>query len=303
MLKPAAVIETVTPETATEWLEKLPYEGQRPINQRRVDLYAAAMREGRWRLSSIDIARCEETERGYLVNGQHRLWAVVYAGVPVDFAVIEHQYATYAEVQEHYAEAADTHQPRTATARLASYRIDAKVGLTVRETAFAGRALGLLIDGFRRTPDRKTSSRARAEGLLEWAEEARTFLALTTRSPRALQSRLRSAPVFACALITLKFRPIVAGDFWGRVASYDGLLASSPEQTLVSWLLTTTGARLREIVTADAVGRCWNAAWRSSKLHHIKQSDLGERFTLSGCGLYEERAPVIWTPGQGFSLL
>jgi hypothetical protein len=82
----------VTPEVATKWLEKNTHN--RPIRQHLVDSYALAMKRGEWRLTPEPIAfskpftdangnHCKET----LIEGQHRLWAVVEAGVAAEMTV------------------------------------------------------------------------------------------------------------------------------------------------------------------------------------------------------------------------
>ncbi len=73
----------VTPEIAVKWLEKNTLN--REINQYRVFSYASEMKAGRWRLNGDTIRFAVD---GTLLDGQHRLWAVVEAGVPVDFHVV-----------------------------------------------------------------------------------------------------------------------------------------------------------------------------------------------------------------------
>lgn len=74
---------SVTPEQARSWLEK-PAKN-RKLSQRRVGLYAAAMKRGDWLLTNQGIAI---DEFGQLIDGQHRLSAVAEADVPVELLVI-----------------------------------------------------------------------------------------------------------------------------------------------------------------------------------------------------------------------
>lgn len=66
----------MTPELASNWLAK-PWTRQRRISQPTVDRYAATMRDGRWQEPSLDPIAL--TEDGHLLNGQHRLTAVIAA--------------------------------------------------------------------------------------------------------------------------------------------------------------------------------------------------------------------------------
>jgi hypothetical protein len=69
---------SVTPSAAKALLNENKYN--RRVNQRKVDLYTREMRAGRWRLSNDMI--CISTD-GQLLNGQHRLLAVVASGVTI----------------------------------------------------------------------------------------------------------------------------------------------------------------------------------------------------------------------------
>lgn len=77
----------ITPKTAQEMLQ---YNNcNRPISKKTVIKYAGMMRQGEWYLSHQSIAFSED-EKGnlLLVDGQHRLAAVVQSGVDVNFSVI-----------------------------------------------------------------------------------------------------------------------------------------------------------------------------------------------------------------------
>lgn len=80
---PQCAYISVTPEQASEWLAK-PAKN-RKINHRRVGLYAAAMKRGDWLLTNQGVAI---DEFGMLIDGQHRLSAIVEADVPVELLVI-----------------------------------------------------------------------------------------------------------------------------------------------------------------------------------------------------------------------
>lgn len=72
----------VTPQQATRWLEG--NVANRLLRDHKVAEYARDMKAGRWRLTHEPIAF---SNTGALINGQHRLWAVIEADVPVKFTV------------------------------------------------------------------------------------------------------------------------------------------------------------------------------------------------------------------------
>lgn len=75
-------IETISPQKAREYLNTS--NGNRPIGKNQVRLYANTMRKGEWVLNGASI--CFDKE-GHLLDGHHRLLAVIEANVPVTFGV------------------------------------------------------------------------------------------------------------------------------------------------------------------------------------------------------------------------
>jgi hypothetical protein len=81
--EPNMVRMTITPAQAANWLEHA-NNHNRSVSDRVVQQYARDIKAGRWHLTHQGIAF---DPRGNLLDGQHRLWAVVEAGVPVEMHV------------------------------------------------------------------------------------------------------------------------------------------------------------------------------------------------------------------------
>ena len=62
----------VTPELARTWLKINNYN--RPRNSEAVEKYVRQIKEGRWKLTHQGLAF---TRNGFLLDGQHRLWAII----------------------------------------------------------------------------------------------------------------------------------------------------------------------------------------------------------------------------------
>lgn len=71
-------VAIVTPELAEEWLSR--NEINRVLSKPKINYYAGIMKAGQWKKSDTNICFFED---GTLANGQHRLHAVIKAGVPV----------------------------------------------------------------------------------------------------------------------------------------------------------------------------------------------------------------------------
>jgi len=77
---------TVTPDLAKKWLKKL-FQGQRPISTTHVSVLAAEMKSGVWMdTGSQGIAF---DWYGRLIDGQHRLLAVIESGVAIETSVVK----------------------------------------------------------------------------------------------------------------------------------------------------------------------------------------------------------------------
>jgi len=72
----------VTPEMAIKWLDCNTHN--RPIRQAKVEKFARDMKEGRWLLTHQGVLFADD---GTLLDGQHRLWAVVESHTTVEFEV------------------------------------------------------------------------------------------------------------------------------------------------------------------------------------------------------------------------
>lgn len=76
-------IRTITPEIAAEWLAT--NHNNRSLMPNKIAQFAQAMRLNEWDVTHQGIAF---DENGDLLDGQHRLHAVIKAGIPVDMLVI-----------------------------------------------------------------------------------------------------------------------------------------------------------------------------------------------------------------------
>ena len=75
-------MQTITPERASEWLAA--NTTNRPVSKAVVRSFAQAMRRGEWMVTHQGIAF---DTQGVLVDGQHRLAAIIEADRPVELTV------------------------------------------------------------------------------------------------------------------------------------------------------------------------------------------------------------------------
>jgi hypothetical protein len=75
----------VTPDQALVWLEKFKFEGERKLMESVANRYAVDMLLGRWNEDNETPLKFDVD--GRLIDGQHRLWAVVLADRPIRFHI------------------------------------------------------------------------------------------------------------------------------------------------------------------------------------------------------------------------
>jgi hypothetical protein len=83
-LPDGSTIVKITPEIAADWLENRNLGKNRKLSLRTAGRYAKAMSDGRWMVTHQGIAFDSD---GFLIDGQHRLRAVVLAGMSVEMFV------------------------------------------------------------------------------------------------------------------------------------------------------------------------------------------------------------------------
>lgn len=80
---PSVSVVDITPEIAREWLER--NTGNRPASPKHVEKLEAAIKDGRWKMTG-DPIRFSKT--GKLLDGQHRLQAILNSGMTVTCVVM-----------------------------------------------------------------------------------------------------------------------------------------------------------------------------------------------------------------------
>lgn len=79
-------IRTITPIEAQEMIATMPEGGNRKLRQSHVEMLAGLIKDGNWLVTHNGI--CFDTE-GRLIDGQHRMQAIITADAPVDIMVTQ----------------------------------------------------------------------------------------------------------------------------------------------------------------------------------------------------------------------
>lgn len=250
-LFPVTCTELVTPELAAAWLAQMPRN--RTLRREVVAKYARDMAAGRWRYTGESIKKAPD---GALLDGQHRLHAIVATGVSVEMPV------TY-NVEPDAQDVMDGGIARTAGDML-----------TMRGERYANQIaamarLAAAVEGDR-AYSRTSLTKTEVSDYLARNPEAREALEFTRALHRACDC---THPVAAYTYLRLaRIDQAQAQQFWIDAAERVGLRPGDPVVALVRRL--AEARRQRDRLPADvvtmAIFRAWNARRAGKTLAHIK---------------------------------
>lgn len=286
----AAVL--VTPEQAQMWLSTTSYDRQRGLRISHVDGLAAFIRAGTFVATTITFAACAEDGRTYLVDGQHRLNAIVKSGIATLLYVADEPVDTLEDVAAIYGRL-DRGNGRTMNDVLRAHDTAHELGLPSDYVGRIGSALMYILRDF--APGTANASAGihrdgdvRVQALREWTNEAHLYWnCFGGKISSAWRRRLSAAPVASVALMTLRCQEAPAIAFWQTVAADDGLKKGSPERTLVDFINSAPVLKHGPNRMVRGVALCWNAAYEGRPLTLVKVVD--------------DRAPIriLGTPYRG----
>lgn len=262
-VKRAEVVK-VTPQQAEEWLAMSPYIEQRKVREHWVNTLATAIVTGEFETTMIKFRMIGG--QWFLVDGQHRLRAIIKTGIPTDLTVMWESAETMDDVAKSYRNI-DVGLIRTVVDRLGTDAGIKGLGLSGSQLTSIAGAYRVLSDGFvtskpRHDDPNTRSIEARIRAIHRWADQGYMYFKSVQGATAMLAHRFMLAPVCAVGLVTMKYQEDRAVDFWTSVARNDQLKARSPEQKLIEYLLSPAshGGQSNEI--ARKVATCWNAYYQ-----------------------------------------
>jgi hypothetical protein len=246
--KPSAAVVSVTPEIAARWLSK--NLRNRNVRAAVVDSYARDMKAGRWQITGEAV---KFATTGELIDGQHRLHAVIKAETPVMLFVVRGLTPSAQDVM-------DTGSKRAASDMLA---LNGHKNATV--TAAAARLLLHLEQQAK--ADTRHISRTFTNTEIAACVERNPGIESAASAAMALREIDVSPSVLAVAWMKLSAvsAPDCA-DFFNSLAQNATNGHGDPRNTLLKRLLAArrNGERLTQGAQLAFIVRAWNA-WRKGQ--------------------------------------
>lgn len=258
---------------ALELLEQFPYVRQREISGRQVEHYADLMREGLWQpFSDLEVAYApngDGKEHGHLINGQHRLHAVIEADTEVQFVIKHVGCADDEEMANRYG-TADTGRARTPADFARAIDLAHELGFReyqITQLTSAMRAIGAKFKGHGRYT---VSVFERFDMIREYQREIRLYNIYTSGGLRGINLQMRRSFPLGLALVTLKESAEVFGEekikeFWQNISYGMGFVEDDPRKLAHDHFLEATyGAqgkmdRIAPEYTVRFIANCFNA--------------------------------------------
>jgi hypothetical protein len=280
----------MTPERAASYLARFPFPRQRRMRKAHIAYLASTMRNGTFAPCTIDLAECEATSETFLVNGYHRLHAVIASGCTVPLYVIRHECPDFEAVVDLYGRL-DRGAGRSVSDVLKVHGVSEEFGLPTNWLSRISSALLFADNGFRDTQFKNANSDWQSQvkdadlrlgQLREWREEIAAYYA-ATYSTTGATIPLRNVGVASVGLTTLRYQPERATAFWTAVGENDGLRKGTAERTLLDFLAAISGARQSQASrVARGTALCWNAAYEGRPLQVVHVVDQYRPITILG---------------------
>ncbi len=257
----------IGPDLAETILREANYGGQRKVEQKDVSVYAEMMRRGLWELSDpITFARLNGNLT--LVNGQHRLHAIIAYGREVEFRVAVNMCSTPEEVRALYYRFDTVMRRRTSQQILNAIDLAADHGVSKTIASATYGAIGIIANGFivpsNYTVRGENAAKLRivdlrVEACEPWWPAARKMEEALTGAQSDLRPRILRASTFAAALMTMRYQEQKAFDFWRGTSRNDGLKRNDPRHVFVRDLMTRDASAGIHGQGVMAAAVAWNA--------------------------------------------
>ena len=288
----------VTPAQAADWLATRAYRSQRTLRAYHVQYLATVMARGHWRRSTtVDFALRDG--QYLLVNGQHTLAAIVRCGTLQAVVVTETPCATLENVAALYA-SHDVNLRRSIRDRYSAMELAAELGLSSTDLEALGGAIPILASGFAGWHGRNEPYAAyfsdltiRAELMRDWKDEAHAYFVAAPMGRQSIRALLRRVGVLAVGLVTFRYQPEKAQEFWYSILRDDGLTANDPRKRLLVFLQDHEVRKYIPEVYPRYSATAWNAFFAGKLLHNPLQINRAAALTLAGTP-HRGRVGQIW---------
>jgi len=267
----------VSPEIAMQILENFNFRNQRSVSAVHIQTLAAEMADGNW-LDGSQIAFAMLPDKSLrLINGQHRLHAVIASNMDVEFQVMIVPVSNDQELRSSYYRFDTIQRTRSSSSIMASTELADAEGIS-KGAANSAYAAGVIVaSGMRilsahelnpsiRTPDGKLKA---IQPWWPYVKQYDHMIRDGHNQPGNIRRRLLLPSIMAVAIVTLKHQPTKGQAFWSGVIADDGLTRGDPRKAMLN-VLSIGGKSNKVEALPIYASHCWNAWFLDKKLDFPK---------------------------------
>ena len=287
----------VTPEMAKILRADCAFERQRPIANSNISRLVFEMSKT-WFIRGTPIYLCVLPDGTMkLANGNHTLEAIMASGMAVPLTLIYNKVQSLDEVAAIYAnlDLQKTRSWRTALQAMSGHA-----------TNFEGKvlsAVGMIQASFNRpggaNPGHTASRNARFDLLTEYRDAGQLVQQAMSGAPRINTQMMERTGILAAALLTARYQPSTALEFWSGVAHDDGLAVGDPKKALLRFMQAhKSGTASDRTDQVRAAALAWNAFFNQRELVLCKPGAMGALKVLGTSwhhGRPQASATATWT--------
>lgn len=277
-----AVVTTVDPSMARSILE-MKFPLQRSVQGHHVQFLREAMKAGEFDGGEPIRLGLAPNTSWMLLNGQHRLHAVVSGEMTVDMVVVYTRCQSAEDLAKVYARIDRGRQRSMIDAMKALGLISRDNQMAPKDLKAFSQAAVLLRMGLEArsvsgSSYESKSAEARHAEMEKWQQPARQYFAAIHGS--ADKPLFERREVAAIGIVTFADAPHTAQTFWREAAKDDGLRATDPRKKVLEVLRRAPVTRTGMGYLGNAVAACWNAYVEGRDLSKIIVRDPRADITL-----------------------
>ena len=269
------------------------YWEMRGVTPSRVNNYSQLMNQGYW-MPGLTISMAVFNGRTYLIDGQHRMLALIEHGKPIRFNV-KHYECRSKEQVEHLYQILDQGKSKTKLETMISAGSGKTLEITKTRLARATSAVSMIYRKFGRANELEGEAWQFANNplmqshiLIEgWGDAIRGYYDAIHGSMKEMtraSGNLNRSGCVAVGLLTFRADPVKAFKFWHGVGRFHTLEEDDPRFTAGRYIMATDMKReggTPQHKHARAILSCWNAYAQNRTLSRIM---VVEKFTTKVFG-------------------
>ncbi len=278
----------VTPAIATYILNWFNFAGQRKLVKQHVATLTEAMKCGDFLAGSQLQFGALPDGSFHLINGQHRLAAVIASSSRVEFVVTIHRCASRQELDEAYRKLDYLQKLRSPATivGLCDFLVEADIRRPIAIGALS--AIAIIANGMhvptwgRPLPIEVKTAEGKFRHMRPFVPQIKLYDEIVRGCPTNMYPRVVAGPFMAPCLIILRDQPETGTKFVSAVSDGASLDKGDPRLTLHQTLSNKTWAKnKRGSAVTFAVCNTWNAFVRGKKVEILR--DFGTEPELLGC--------------------